>query len=156
MKTKVVLSGITATLALALTGCGEPTTLAEICKANMGNIKHFKGEVKVYKRINYDWKYNTETQKDELKEDGIKGYLIVDKDTKVDLEKFNVKADAFSMPKGSIPENTPHMYILKKYDDIGEGDKTEVLATLETLNPRCNVDGSLELKQKDTKIIAIK
>ena len=48
------------------------------------------------------------------------------------------------------------MYILKKYDDIGEGDKTEVLATLETLNPRCNVDGSLELKQKDTKIIAIK
>lgn len=156
MKTKVVLSGITATLALALTGCGEPTTLAEICKADMGSIKHFKGEVKVYKRINYDWKYNTETQKDELKEDGIKGYLIVDKDTKVDLEKFNVKATAFSMPKGSIPENTPHMYILKKYDDIGEGGKTEVLATLETLNPRCNVDGSLELKQKDTKIIAIK
>ncbi|MGP1359369.1 hypothetical protein [Campylobacter sp.] len=43
------------------------------------------------------------------------------------------------------------MYILKKHDDIGEGDKTEVLATLETLNPRCNVDSSLELKQKDTK-----
>ena len=30
MKTKIVLSGITAMLALALTGCGEPTTLAEI------------------------------------------------------------------------------------------------------------------------------
>ena len=155
MKTKVVLSGITATLALALTGCGEPTTLAEICKADMGSIKHFKGEVKVYKRVSYTTKYDYIKDQSRLEENG-KGYLIVDKDTKVDLEKFNVKADAFSMPKGSIPENTPHMYILKKYDDIGEGDKTEVLATLETLNPRCNVDGSLELKQKDTKIIAIK
>ena len=63
IKTKVVFSGITATLALALTGCGQPTTLAEICKADMGSIKHFKGEVKVYKRVNYDWKYNMETQK---------------------------------------------------------------------------------------------
>ena len=54
MKTKVVFSSITAMLALALTGCGEPTTLAEICKADMGSIKHFKGEVKVYKRVNYD------------------------------------------------------------------------------------------------------
>ena len=156
MKTKVVLSSVTTMLTFALTGCGEPTTLAEICKADIGSIKHFKGEVKVYKRVNYDLEYNSDTNKKELKEDGIKGYLIVDKDTKVDLEKFNVKAFAFSMPKGSIPENTPHMYILKRYDDIGEGNKTEVLATLETLNPRCNVDGSLELKQKDTKIIAIR
>ena len=114
MKTKIVFSVITATLTFALTGCGEPTTLAEICKADMGSIKHFKGEVKVYKRVNFDWEYNIETKKNELKEDGIKGYLIVDKDTKVDLEKFNVKAVAFSMPKGSIPKNTPHMYILKK------------------------------------------
>ena len=53
MKTKVVFSSITATLVLALTGCGEPTTLAEICKADMGSIKHFKGEVKVYKRVSY-------------------------------------------------------------------------------------------------------
>ena len=156
MKTKVIFSGITEILALALTGCGEPTTLAEICKADMGSIKHFKGEVKVYKRVNYDLEYNMETQKKELKEDGIKGYLIVDKDTKVDLEKFNVKAFAYTIPAGGVDKGTPHMYILKKYDDIGEGDKTEVLATLETLNPRCNVDGSLELKQKDTKIIAIK
>ena len=147
MKTKVVLSGITAMLALALTECGEPTTLAEICKADMGSIKHFKGEVKVYKRVNYDLEYNMETKKKELKEDGIKGYLIVDKDTKVDLEKFNVKAFSYTMPAGSVDKGTPHMYILKKYDDIGEGNKTEVLATLETLNPRCNVDGSLELKK---------
>ena len=153
MKTKVAFSSITAIL--ALTGCGEPTTLAEICKADMGSIKHFKGEVKVYKRVNYDLKYNRDTTKEELKDSGIKGYLIVDKDTKVDLEKFNVKAFAYTMPAGSVDKGTPHMYILKEYD-IGEGDKTEVLATLETLNPRCNVDGSLELKQKDTKIIAIK
>ena len=59
------------------------------------------------------------------------------------------------MPAGSVDKGTPHKYIFKEYD-IGVGDKTEVLATLETLNPRCNVDGSLELKQKDTKIIAIK
>ena len=39
---------------------------------------------------------------------------------------------------------------------MSKGDKIEFLATLETLNPRCNVDGSLELKPKDTKIIAIK
>ena len=155
MKTKVVFSSITAILALALTGCGEPTTLAEICKADMGSIKHFKGEVKVYKRVNYDLKYNRDTNKEELKDSGIKGYLIVDKDTKVDLEKFNVKAFAYTMPAGSVDKGTPHKYILKEYD-IGEGDKTEVLATLETLNPRCNVDGSLELKPKDTKIIAIK
>ena len=58
MKTKIVLSGITATLALALTGCGEPTTLAEICKADMGSIKHFKGEVKVYKRVSYTTEYD--------------------------------------------------------------------------------------------------
>ncbi|MGP1359370.1 hypothetical protein [Campylobacter sp.] len=63
MKTKVIFSGITAILALALTVCGEPTTLAEICKADMGSIKHFKGEVKVYKRVNYDLEYNMETQK---------------------------------------------------------------------------------------------
>ena len=104
MKTKVVLSGITATLALALTGCGEPTTLAKICKADMGSIKHFKGEVRVYKRVNFDQEYNIETKKNELKEDGIKGYLIVDKDTKF---------KAYSIPKSSIAENTPHLYIKK-------------------------------------------
>ena len=54
----------------------------------MGSIKHFKGEVKVYKRVNFDQEYNIETKKNELKEDGIKGYLIVDKDTKVDLENL--------------------------------------------------------------------
>ena len=102
MKTKIVLSGITAMLALALTGCGEPTTLAEICKADMGSIKHFKGEVKVYKRVNYDLEYNSDTNKKELKEDG-KGYLIVDTDTKVDLEKFNAKAvDDYKVIKSSI------------------------------------------------------
>ena len=102
MKTKVVLSGITAMLALALTGCGEPTTLAEICKADMGSIKHFKGEVKVYKRVSYATKYDIMTNKYELKEDG-KGYLIVDKDTKVDLEKFNAKAvDDYKVIKSSI------------------------------------------------------
>ena len=67
MKTKVIFSGITAILDLALTGCGEPTTLAEICKADMGSIKHFKGEVKVYKRVDYDLEYNMETQKKEIK-----------------------------------------------------------------------------------------
>ena len=124
-------------------------------QSRYGKYQNFKGEVKVYKRVNYDLKYNRDTTKEELKDSGIKGYLIVDKDTKVDLEKFNVKAFAYTMPAGSVDKGTPHMYILKEYD-IGEGDKTEVLATLETLNPRCNVDGSLELKQKDTKIIAIK
>jgi putative lipoprotein len=39
---------------------------------------------------------------------------------------------------------------------MSKGDKIDFLATLETLNPRCNVDGNLEFKQKDTKIIAIK
>ena len=124
-------------------------------QSRYGKYQNFKGEVKVYKRVNYDLKYNRDTNKEELKENGIKGYLIVDKDTKVDLEKFNVKAFAYTMPAGSVDKGTPHKYILKEYD-IGEGDKTEVLATLETLNPRCNVDGSLEFKQKDTKIIAIK
>ena len=90
MKTKVVLLGITATLALALTGCGEPTTLAEICKADMGSIKHFKGEVKVYKRVSYTTKYYYIKDQSRLEENG-KGYLIVDKDTKVDLDKFNEK-----------------------------------------------------------------
>jgi len=94
-------------------GCSEPTTLAKICKADMGSIKHFKGEVKVYKRVNYDWKYNMETQKNELKEDGSKGYLIVDKDTKF---------KAYSIPKSSIAENTPHLYI-KKIDNMSKGDK---------------------------------
>jgi len=102
MKTKVVFSVITATLTFALTGCGEPTTLAEICKADMGSIKHFKGEVKVYKRVNFDWEYNIETKKNELKKDGIKGYLIVDKDTKVDLEKFNVKALSLAVAAAGV------------------------------------------------------
>ena len=94
-------------------GCSEPTTLAEICKADMGSIKHFKGEVKVYKRVNYDLEYNSDTNKKELKEDGSKGYLIVDKDTKF---------KAYSIPKSSIAENTPHLYI-KKIDNMSKGDK---------------------------------
>lgn len=156
MKTKVAFSSITAMLALALTGCGEPTTLAEICKADMGSIKHFKGEVKVYKRVSYTTKYDIMTNKYELKEDG-KGYLIVDKDTKVDLDKFNEKeSDDYKVIKSSIEQGTPYYYERQKYVEIGDENATEFLATLETLNPRCNVDGSLELKQKDTKIIAIK
>ncbi|WP_257639569.1 hypothetical protein [Campylobacter concisus] len=39
MKTKVVFSVTTATLTFALTGCGEPTTLAEICKVVSNILK---------------------------------------------------------------------------------------------------------------------
>ena len=157
MKTKVVLSGITATLALALTGCGEPTTLAEICKADMGSIKHFKGEVKVYKRVNYDLEYNSDTNKKELKEDGIKGYLIVDKDTKVNLDKFNEKeSDSYEVIKNSIAQGTPYYYGEQKYGEIGDENATEFLATLETLNPRCIKGEEIKLNHKDTELTPIK
>lgn len=156
MKTKVVLSGITATLALALTGCGEPTTLAEICKADMGSIKHFKGEVKVYKRVSYTTKYDIMTNKYELKEDG-KGYLIVDKDTKVNLDKFNEKeSDSYEVIKNSIAQGTPYYYGEQKYGEIGDENATEFLATLETLNPRCLGSKELSLNYKDTEITLAK
>lgn len=156
MKTKVVLSGITATLALALTGCGEPTTLAEICKADMGSIKHFKGEVKVYKRVSYTTKYDIMTNKYELKEDG-KGYLIVDKDTKVNLDKFNEKeSDDYKVIKSSIEQGTPYYYERQKYVEIGDENATEFLATLETLNPRCLGSKELSLNYKDTEITLVK
>ena len=152
MKTKVVLSGITATLALALTGCGEPTTLAEICKADMGSIKHFKGEVKVYKRGSYTTKYDIMTKKQELKEDG-KGYLIVDKDTKVDLDKFNEKeSDSYEVIKNSIAQGIPYYYGEQKYGEIGDENATEFLATLETLNPRCIKGEEIKLNRKDTEL----
>ena len=156
MKTKVVLSGITAMLALALTGCGEPTTLAEICKADMGSIKHFKGEVKVYKRVSYATKYDIMTNKYELKEDG-KGYLIVDKDTKVDLDKFNEKeSDDYKVIKSSIEQGTPYYYERQKYVEIGDENATEFLATLETLNPRYLGSKELSLNYKDTEITLAK
>ena len=152
MKTKVVLSGITATLALALTGCGEPTTLAENCKADMGSIKHFKGEVKVYKRVSYTTKYDIMTNKYELKEDG-KGYLIVDKDTKVDLDKFNEKeSDSYEVIKNSIAQGIPYYYGEQKYGEIGDENATEFLATLETLNPRCIKGEEIKLNRKDTEL----
>jgi putative lipoprotein len=152
MKTKVVLPGITATLALALTGCGEPTTLAEICKADMGSIKHFKGEVKVYKRVSYTTKYDIMTNKYELKEDG-KGYLIVDKDTKVDLDKFNEKeSDSYEVIKNSIAQGIPYYYGEQKYGEIGDENATEFLATLETLNPRCIKGEEIKLNRKDTEL----
>lgn len=152
MKTKVVLSGITTTLALALTGCGEPTTLAEICKADMGSIKHFKGEVKVYKRVSYTTKYDIMTNKYELKEDG-KGYLIVDKDTKVDLDKFNEKeSDDYKVIKNSIAKGTPYYYGEQKYGEIGDENATEFLATLETLNSRCIKGEEIKLNRKDTEL----
>ena len=156
MKTKVVFSGITAMLALALTGCGEPTTLAEICKADMGSIKHFKGEVKVYKRVSYTTKYDIMTNKYELKEDG-KGYLIVDKDTKVDLDKFNEKeSDDYKVIKSSIEQGTPYYYERQKYVEIGDENATEFLATLETLNPRCIKGEEIKLNRKDTELTPIK
>ena len=137
MKTKVAFSSITAILALALTGCGEPTTLAEICKADMGSIKHFKGEVKVYKRISYTTKYDYIKNRSSLEENG-KGYFIVDKDTKVDLDKFNEKeSDDYKVIKNSITQGTPYYYCEQKYGEIGDENATEFLATLETLNPRC-------------------
>ena len=156
MKTKVVLSGITATLALALTGCGEPTTLAEICKADMGSIKHFKGEVKVYKRVSYTTKYDYIKDQSRLKENG-KGYLIVDKDTRVDLDKFNEKeSDDYKVIKSSIEQGTPYYYERQKYVEIGDENATEFLATLETLNPRCLGSKELSLNYKDTEITLAK
>jgi len=156
MKTKVVLSGITATLALALTGCGEPTTLAEICKADMGSIKHFKGEVKVYKRVSYTTKYDYIKNQSRLEENG-KGYLIVDKDTKVDLDKFNEKeSDDYKVIKSSIEQGTPYYYERQKYVEIGDENATEFLATLETLNPRCLGSKELSLNYKDTEITLAK
>ena len=141
MKTKIVLSGITATLALALTGCGEPTTLAEICKADMGSIKHFKGEVKVYKRVSYTTKYDIMTNKYELK------------DTKVDLDKFNEKeSDSYEVIKNSIAQGTPYYYGEQKYGEIGDENATEFLATLETLNPRCIKGEEIKLNRKDTEL----
>ena len=152
MKTKVVLSSVTTMLALALTGCGEPTTLAEICKADMGSIKHFKGEVKVYKRVSYTTKYDIMTNKYELKEDG-KGYLIVDKDTKVDLDKFNEKeSDSYEVIKNSIAQGIPYYYGEQKYGEIGDENATEFLATLETLNPRCIKGEEIKLNRKDTEL----
>ena len=156
MKTKVVFSSITAILTFALTGCGEPTTLAEICKADMGSIKHFKGEVKVYKRVSYTTKYDIMTNKYELKEDG-KGYLIVDKDTKVDLDKFNEKeSDSYGVIKNSIAQGTPYYYGEQKYGEIGDENATEFLATLETLNPRCIKGEEIKLNHKDTELTPIK
>ena len=156
MKTKVVLSGITATLALALTVCGEPTTLAEICKADMGSIKHFKGEVKVYKRVSYTTKYDYIKDQSRLEENG-KGYLIVDKDTKVNLDKFNEKeSDDYKVIKSSIEQGTPYYYERQKYVEIGDENATEFLATLETLNPRCLGSKELSLNYKDTEITLAK
>jgi len=152
MKTKVVFSSITVMLALALAGCGEPTTLAEVCKADMGSIKHFKGEVKVYKRVSYTTKYDIMTNKYELKEDG-KGYLIVDKDTKVDLDKFNEKeSDSYEVIKNSIAQGIPYYYGEQKYGEIGDENATEFLATLETLNPRCIKGEEIKLNRKDTEL----
>ena len=156
MKTKIVLSGITATLALAITGCGEPTTLAEICKADMGSIKHFKGEVKVYKRVSYTTKYDYIKDQSRLEENG-KGYLIVDKDTKVNLDKFNEKeSDDYKVIKSSIEQGTPYYYERQKYVEIGDENATEFLATLETLNPRCLGSKELSLNYKDTEITLAK
>ena len=154
MKTKVVFSSITAIL--ALTGCGEPTTLAEICKADMGSIKHFKGEVKVYKRVSYTTKYDYIKDQSRLEENG-KGYLIVDKDTKVDLDKFNEKeSDKYKVIKNSITQGTPYYYGEQKYGEIGDENATEFLATLETLNPRCLGSKELSLNYKDTEITLAK
>ena len=156
MKTKVVLSSVTATLALAITGCGEPTTLAEICKADMGSIKHFKGEVKVYKRVSYTTKYDYIKDQSRLEENG-KGYLIVDKDTKVNLDKFNEKeSDDYKVIKSSIEQGTPYYYERQKYVEIGDENATEFLATLETLNPRCLGSKELSLNYKDTEITLAK
>ena len=156
MKTKIVLSGITATLALAITGCGEPTTLAEICKADMGSIKHFKGEVKVYKRVSYTTKYDYIKDQSRLEDNG-KGYLIVDKDTKVNLDKFNEKeSDSYEVIKNSIAQGTPYYYGEQKYGEIGDENATEFLATLETLNPRCIKGEEIKLNHKDTELTPIK
>ena len=156
MKIEVVFSSITAMLALTLTGCGEPTTLAEICKADMGSIKHFKGEVKVYKRVSYTTKYDYIKNESRLEENG-KGYLIVDKDTKIDLEKFNEKeSDDYKVIKNSIAKGTPYYYGEQKYGEIGDENATEFLATLETLNPRCIKGEEIKLSHKDTELTPIK
>ncbi|WP_297939101.1 hypothetical protein [uncultured Campylobacter sp.] len=155
MTTKIVLAGFTASLAFSLIGCGEPTTLGEICKADLGSIKHFKGEVKVYKRVSYEYKYDLFSDKSEIEKSG-KGFLIVDKDVKVDLEKFNAKEiGGYSIARDSINKGTPYFYAEQKYGDIGDKNTTEFLATLETLNPKC-VGGEEIHLGKDTKITPIK